>query len=90
VFVRKPVAAGRRKGKARAPERLDPAQAPQILSVPRALLSAGAVRLLEDLARSSGMDAAGAAAALLNQAALERSLGAPSPSSVDPLACSEF
>lgn len=77
VFERKPVKRGRRGAKPAAAERPDPATAADLITLPRALLSAGAVRLIESLARSTGSDVAAAAAALLNQAALERALRAP-------------
>ena len=73
VFERKPAGRARRKTKPAA-ERAEPTSTPEALMVPRALLSADAVRLIEDLARSAGGNLAAAAAALLNQAALERRL----------------
>ena len=73
VFERRPVERPRRKVR----EASGPAPrlaTPDSVLLPRALLSADAVRLIEDLAQTTGGDIAAAAAALLNQAALERRL----------------
>lgn len=83
VFVRKPIARKRRARPA-ATGHLGPAQTPDAVVIPRALLSADAVRLIEDLARSTDSDVAAAAAALLNQSALERRLSTLSPPLASP------
>jgi hypothetical protein len=82
VFERKP--AGRAQTAAPPPA---PAASPtETVVIPRALLSAEALRLLDELSRVTAGDTASAAAALLNQAALERRLqqamAAPDPAPV--------